>query len=135
MNSVALSVAVKLLSTQAIGASLGEQVAYKNAYAGLIGTLIVALFLVLSYRLPGLLAVIALTIYVILNLALVKLIPITLTAAGIAGFVMSIEWQLMQTFLSSSNQRGASSSLSISKHAPKDFPGHGFQFVIRTSLR
>ncbi|MDP3958061.1 MAG: protein translocase subunit SecD [bacterium] len=90
LNSGALPVPISLLSTQVIGAPLGEQALADGLYAGIVGLLAVALFLVAWYRLPGLVAVAALSIYVALMLLIFKLVPVTLTAAGIAGFVLSI---------------------------------------------
>jgi protein-export membrane protein SecD len=58
--------------------------------AGLLGFLVVGLFLLFWYRLPGLIAVIALALYVIISLALFKFIPVTLTAAGLAAFILSL---------------------------------------------
>ena len=62
----------------------------KGIMAGIYGMILVALFLILWYRLPGLAAVLALGLYTIIILALFKLIPVTLTAAGIAGFILSV---------------------------------------------
>ena len=90
LNYGALPVPIKLLSTQKIGASLGADAVKAGIKAGEISFLVIALFLILWYRLPGVVATIALAIYVALNLALFKLIPVTLTAAGIAGFILSI---------------------------------------------
>lgn len=90
LNSGALPVPIALLSTQTIGASLGERALTSGVRAGMIGVLVVAIFLVLWYRLPGVVAVVALSIYIALMLAIFKLIPVTLTAAGIAGFILSI---------------------------------------------
>ena len=58
--------------------------------AGIYGMILVSLFLILWYRLPGIVAVLALGLYTIIILALFKLIPVTLTAAGIAGFILSV---------------------------------------------
>lgn len=58
--------------------------------AGAYGIILVAIFLIIWYRLPGFLAVLALGIYAVIILALFKLIPVTLTAAGIAGFILSV---------------------------------------------
>ena len=63
---------------------------HAGSKAAIIGFLAIALFLIIWYRLPGLLAVIGLSLYVLMALALYKLIPVTLTAAGIAGFIISI---------------------------------------------
>ena len=90
LNYGALPVPIKLLSTQKIGASLGADAVKAGIKAGEISFLVIALFLILWYHLPGVVATIALAIYVALNLALFKLIPVTLTAAGIAGFILSI---------------------------------------------
>ncbi|OHA43876.1 MAG: protein-export membrane protein SecD [Candidatus Taylorbacteria bacterium RIFCSPLOWO2_12_FULL_44_15c] len=90
LNYGALPVPIKLLSTQKIGASLGADAVKAGVKAGKISFLVIALFLILWYRLPGVVAIVALTIYIILNLAIFKLIPVTLTAAGIAGFILSI---------------------------------------------
>jgi len=90
LNAGALPVPIKLISQQSIGASLGEISLIKSLRAALIGLIAVALFMIIYYRLPGLLAVIALAIYTVLVLALFKLIPVTLTLAGIAGFILSI---------------------------------------------
>ena len=90
LNYGALPVPIKLLSTQKIGASLGADAVKAGVKAGGIAFIVIALFLILWYRLPGVVAVVALSIYVALNLALFKLIPVTLTAAGIAGFILSI---------------------------------------------
>ena len=90
LNYGALPVPISLLSTQTIGASLGEQAVGKSVFAGLLGFAFVSLFLLFWYRLPGVLAVLALALYVVLNLAIFKLIPVTLTAAGLAAFILSL---------------------------------------------
>jgi protein-export membrane protein SecD len=69
---------------------LGEKAVNAGAKASIIGLLAIAIFLILWYRLPGILATIALLIYIVITLALYKLIPVTLTAAGIAGFIISL---------------------------------------------
>lgn len=90
LNSGALPVPISLISQQSIGPALGEKVLFKGINAGVYGIILVALFLVLWYRLPGLISVVALAIYAVLVLAIFKLIPITLTASGIAGFILSV---------------------------------------------
>ncbi len=90
LNSGALPVPINLISQQSVGASLGDVALNKGLWAGMMGILAVALFLILWYRLPGFIAVFALCIYMILVLLLFKLIPVTLTAAGIAGFILSV---------------------------------------------
>jgi preprotein translocase subunit SecD len=90
LNSGALPVPIRLISQQDIGATLGLASVQKSVQAGLIGFAIVALFMIIYYRLPGFIAVIALSIYTILSLAIFKLFGITLTLAGIAGFILSV---------------------------------------------
>ncbi|OGI60418.1 protein-export membrane protein SecD [Candidatus Nomurabacteria bacterium RIFCSPHIGHO2_01_FULL_37_25] len=90
LNSGALPVPITLLSTQSIGAILGESAVNAGVKAAIVGFLLVALFLILWYRLPGIIAIVSLSIFVIIMLALFKLIPVTLTAAGIAGFIIAI---------------------------------------------
>ena len=90
LNSGALPVSITLLSTQTIGATLGGSAVNAGVKAAIIGFLLVALFLILLYRLPGLIATISLCIFIVIILALFKLIPVTLTAAGIAGFIISM---------------------------------------------
>ena len=90
LNSGALPVPITLLSTQTIGASLGDNAVNAGVKAAIIGVLLIALFLILLYRLPGLVATVSLGIFISIILALFKLMPVTLTAAGIAGFIISI---------------------------------------------
>lgn len=90
LNAGALPVPISLVNQQSVEASLGAESLGRSLKAALIGFLAVAAFMILWYRLPGVIAVIALLIYVAIVLSLFKLIPVTLTAAGIAGFVLSI---------------------------------------------
>ena len=90
LNYGALPVPITLISTQTIGPSLGAAAVQGGIMSGIIAFIVIALFLILWYRLPGFVAVIALGVYTILMLALFKLIPVTLTAEGIAGFILSI---------------------------------------------
>ncbi len=90
LNAGALPVPIELLSSQTIGASLGAAAAHDGVMAGLVGLVAAALFMILWYRLPGIVSVVALGIYVVIMLALFLAIPVTLTAAGIAGFILSI---------------------------------------------
>ncbi len=89
LNAGALPVPVKLIQQQTVGASLGQDSVAKSLRAGWWGLLLVALFMILYYRLPGILAVLALGVYGILVLAIFKF-WVTLTLPGIAGFVMSL---------------------------------------------
>lgn len=90
LNSGALPVPITLLSTQTIGATLGESAVKAGIKAAIIGFLLIALFLILWYRLPGFIAVVALSFYTAVLLAIFKLLPVTLTAAGIGGFIISL---------------------------------------------
>jgi len=90
LNFGALPLAITLESTQTIDASLGAGILEKGVRAGVIGLMLVILFIVLWYRLPGVIAGIALLVYTAAMLALFKLIPVTLTAAGLAGFILSV---------------------------------------------
>lgn len=90
LNSGALPVPVSLISKQTIGATLGDRAVAAGVKAGMIGFGLIALFMILWYRLPGLVAVVSLSIFVLIVLSLFKLIPVTLTASGIAGFIISM---------------------------------------------
>lgn len=90
LNLGALPVPIELISIQTIGATLGETVLEQGIKAALIGFILVIIFMIFYYRLPGLVASISLLIYVALVLSFFKLIPVTLTAASIAGFILSI---------------------------------------------
>jgi protein-export membrane protein SecD len=90
LNYGALPVPISLSTSQTVGASLGQAALDSGVRAGVIGLIILSLFLILWYRLPGLVASVALAGYVILSLVVFKMIPVTLTAAGLAGFILSI---------------------------------------------
>ena len=90
LNYGALPVPIELVRTQTIGASLGENAKTAGVKAGIVGFTLIVAFLLLWYRLPGGVASVSLCIYIILSLAIFKLIPVTLTSAGIAGFILSI---------------------------------------------
>ena len=86
----ALPIPINLLETQTIGASLGEETLNKGVAALMWGLILIAIFLIVFYRLPGLIATIALVIYLLIMMSLFKLIPVTLTASGLAGLILSI---------------------------------------------
>lgn len=90
LNSGALPVPVELLSQQKVDATLGADSLAKSFRAGVIGLLLVMLYMTLYYRLPGFLSVISLAVYVVITLAIFKVLGVTLTLAGIAGFILSI---------------------------------------------
>ncbi len=90
-NAGALPVPITLISQQSVEASLGKDALIRSMKAGIYGALAVMLFMIFWYRLPGLISVLALTlVYSTLTLLLFKLISVTLSSAGIAGFILSI---------------------------------------------
>lgn len=90
LNEGALPVSANLIGQRNVGATLGQDSLKNSAVAGIIGLLLVSIFMVLYYKTSGFVAVIALAIYSVISLAIYKLIPVTLSLAGIAGFVLSI---------------------------------------------
>jgi len=90
LNAGALPVPITLISQQTVGPTLGAVSLQKSLIAGLLGFLAVIIFLIIFYRFPGFLASLVLAIYIALILSLFKLIPVTLTLAGIGGFILSI---------------------------------------------
>lgn len=89
MKYGALPVPLKVMENRTIGPSLGRESIARSIQAGLVGLIVVLLFMVTYYRLPGLLADMALIIYALINVALYKLIPVTLTLPAITGFILS----------------------------------------------
>ena len=85
-----LDTPIAVVSEQNVDATLGEESLNRSLVAGFIGFGLVVLFMMLYYRLPGLMASLALICYIILVIFIVKLVPVTLTLAGIAGFILSI---------------------------------------------
>jgi preprotein translocase subunit SecD len=90
LNSGALPLELSVLQEQQVDATLGQDSVQRSVVAGQIGLLLVVLFMVLYYRVSGLLASAALVVYTLLSLAAFKLIPVTLTLAGIGAFVLSV---------------------------------------------
>lgn len=90
LNYGALPVPISLLSTQTVGASLGQSALQGGINAGLYSLIVIGIFLIIWYRLPGLVSLVSLGVYTVIMLGLFKIIPVTLTAAGIAGFILSI---------------------------------------------
>jgi len=85
-----LSVPVEVVESRIVGPSLGADSLQKSLLAGLIGFIVVALFMTLYYRLPGFVAVLAVVIFAGLNFAIYKMLPVTLSLPGIAGFLLSM---------------------------------------------
>jgi protein-export membrane protein SecD len=90
LNFGALPVPIELISSNSIGPTLGADAFQAGLKASVIGFALVALFMILWYRLPGLVASVALVIYILMTIALIKFIPVTLTASGIAALILSI---------------------------------------------
>ncbi|MCE1253719.1 MAG: protein translocase subunit SecD [Anaerolineae bacterium] len=85
-----LPVAFDVVNSSVVGPTLGQDSIRKSVIAGLIGMIVIMLFMIIYYRLPGFVASLALATYALLSLALFRFIPVTLTMPGIAGFVLSI---------------------------------------------
>jgi len=85
-----LPIPLKVVTSQTVGPTLGQDSLRKSLIAGVIGLGVIILFMSLYYRLPGVIADLALIVYALITLALFKLIPVTLTLPGIAGFVLSM---------------------------------------------
>src|SRR2546426_1082077 len=90
INSGALPVSLDVVQSSRVEPTLGQDSVKRSLLAGAIGLLLVAFFMVVYYRLPGAIAVIALFYYTALTYALFRLVPVTLTLAGVAGFILSI---------------------------------------------
>jgi len=90
LNAGALPVPAKIIEESLVGPTLGADSIEKSKFAGIIGIGLVMIFMLIYYRLPGLVANIALLIYSLLVFAIFKIVPVTLTLAGIAGFILSI---------------------------------------------
>lgn len=90
LNFGALPVPIELVSSGSVGPTLGAAAYDAGLIASVLGFALVALFMVLWYRLPGAVATLALVIYIVITIAVIKFIPVTLTASGIAAFILSI---------------------------------------------
>jgi len=90
LNAGALPVPIKIVEQKTIGATLGEESVEKSIRGGLVGLMLVILFMIVLYGFLGFLASLGLVVYGLLSLALYKLIPVTLTLPGIAGFLLSV---------------------------------------------
>lgn len=90
LNAGALPVSLKVIEQKNVGATLGKQSVEKSILAGMVGLSIVGLFMIVNYGFLGFVADVALIIYALIVLAMFHTIPVTLTLAGIAGFILSI---------------------------------------------
>jgi SecD/SecF fusion protein len=94
LNSGALPAPIDVVQNQTVSATLGQDSLVKSLHAGLIGLGAVAVFMIVFYRLPGMLANAALVVYCVLNLAVFVLVGGTLTLPGIAGFLLALAMSL-----------------------------------------
>jgi preprotein translocase subunit SecD len=85
-----LPIPLKVITSETVGPTLGQDSLNKSLIAGVIGMTVVVLFMGLYYRLPGIVADLALLCYATITFALFRLIPVTLTLPGIAGFILSV---------------------------------------------
>ncbi len=90
LNAGALPVPIKIVEQRNVGASLGNESIAKSVIAGGIGLVVIWLFMIVNYGIKGLIADVALVLYVLVSLAIIRLVPVTLTLAGIAGMILSI---------------------------------------------
>jgi protein-export membrane protein, SecD/SecF family len=90
LNAGALPVPIEILEERSVGATLGQDSVQKSLVAGAVGIAAVMIFMVAIYGMPGVIADLALVLYTLATLAVFKEIPVTLTLAGIAGFILSI---------------------------------------------
>jgi len=90
LRSGSLQIPLRVESTQQVGATLGQESVALSIQAGIIGTTVILLFMIIYYRALGVAAALALLVFISLNLTLYKLVPVTLTLPAIAGFIISI---------------------------------------------
>lgn len=90
LNSGALPIPIKLIEERTVGATLGSDSVTKSLVAGIVGLIVIALFMIANYGRLGLIADFALILYILFALSVFRLIPVTMTLAGIAGFILSV---------------------------------------------
>jgi protein-export membrane protein SecD len=90
LRSGALPIPLRVETAESVGATLGQESVNLSVRAGVIGVIVILLFMLVNYRVPGLAASLALLVFIVLNLAVFKLIPVTLTLPAIVGFLISI---------------------------------------------
>ena len=81
---------IRLIAQQTVGPTLGADSLQRSLHAGILGFVLVAIFMILLYRLPGIVSIVALLLYAVLSAMVFKLVPVTLSLAGIAGFILSL---------------------------------------------
>lgn len=120
LNAGALPVPVKLIEERTVGATLGADSIKKSVIAGLVGITMVSIFMILSYGFLGFVAVIGLGIFAVISLSLYKMIPITITLPGIAGFMLSVGMAvdsnilIFERFKEEKQKRNLSDALEVS---------------------
>jgi protein-export membrane protein SecD len=90
LRSGALPIPLSVESNERVGATLGQESVNRSIRAGVIGVIVVLTFMLVYYRVPGIAADLALLVFILLNMAIFKLVPVTLTLPAIVGFLISI---------------------------------------------
>ncbi len=90
LRSGSLPIPLRVVSSETVGATLGQESVNLSIRAGVVGVIIILSFMLINYRVPGIAASLALLVFIVLNLAMFKIIPITLTLPAIVGFLISI---------------------------------------------
>jgi len=90
LNAGALPVPIKMVEQRSVGATLGQESVKMSIYAGILGILVVSVFMIIYYRFLGVISTIGLVLYIVFMIALVKLFGITMTMGGIAGLILSV---------------------------------------------
>lgn len=127
LNAGALPVPINLISQQSVGPTLGKVSLDQSLKAGLLGFLAIIIFLIILFRIPGFFASVALLVYLAFLLSLFKIIPITLTLAGIAGFILSMGMAIDANILIFSRMReelkqGRSYSMALENGIKRAWP-------------
>ncbi len=90
LRSGSLPIPLRVISSETVGATLGQESVSLSIRAGIVGVIIILSFMLINYRVPGIAASLALLVFIVLNLAMFKIIPVTLTLPAIVGFLISI---------------------------------------------
>ena len=90
LRSGSLPIPLRVISSETVGATLGQESVNLSIRAGVVGVIIILSFMLINYRVPGIAASLALLVFIVLNLAMFKIIPVTLTLPAIVGFLISI---------------------------------------------
>ena len=139
LNAGALPVDLELVTQQTVDPTLGADAVHKSLIAGIVGLALLLLFMILYYRFPGVIACVALIIYVAIVMAIFKLVPITLTLAGIAGFIISLGmavdanvliFERMKEELRHGRTAGAATEVGFSRAWPAIRDGNITTFIV-----